>query len=255
MRLSVARRQTFVEIPEQAALTDARGILLDWDGCVAVGANILPGARRLIAAKADRIAILSNNSTHLPEDIAGVLARERLTVTPERIILAGVETIRWAATQRSARVLLLAAPRLRAYARSRGLKLVRDDPDLVLLLRDTHLTYAKLERAVDAVAAGAPLVAANADRTHPGPGGRLIPETGALLAALTTCVPGVKPLTIGKPGPMLFEKACAALGVDPADAVMIGDNPETDGAGADALGMRSIIVDPASGDALDSYIA
>lgn len=246
MRVIAARRSVDSTF-ERLTLAGAKGILLDWDGCVAVGNRVFPEARRLLDRAADRVAILSNNSTHLPEDIAVLLAREGVAIPPERIVLAGAETIRWAARQGAPRVLLLASPRIRAFARFQGLMLVRDSPDMVIVMRDARFTYGKLERAVAALSGGARLVAANADRTHPGPGLRLIPETGALLAALSTCVPDVEAVTIGKPGPLLFEKACAALRTAPGDAVMVGDNPETDGAGAKAIGMRSIIIGEVSG--------
>ena len=46
----------------------------------------------------------------------------------------------------------------------------------------------------------------------------------------------------GKPDPRTFERVCAELDVDPADAVYIGDRPRTDVAGATAVGMRAIQV-------------
>jgi putative hydrolase of the HAD superfamily len=49
-----------------------------------------------------------------------------------------------------------------------------------------------------------------------------------------------------KPDPQVFLIACAELGVRPQDALMIGDNPEADGAAA-AVGCRFVLVpsDPA----------
>ena len=44
-----------------------------------------------------------------------------------------------------------------------------------------------------------------------------------------------------KPDPEIFRLACAALGVEPCDAVMIGDNAEADG-GAVVLGIRFVLV-------------
>jgi len=43
-----------------------------------------------------------------------------------------------------------------------------------------------------------------------------------------------------KPNPRLFRVALHALGVEPHEAVMVGDNLQADVAGALALGMRSI---------------
>lgn len=46
----------------------------------------------------------------------------------------------------------------------------------------------------------------------------------------------------GKPDPGIFHHICRELGVEPADSVMVGDNPERDVAGAIAAGMRSVWV-------------
>lgn len=229
-------------------LGTAKGILLDWDGCVAVNNRIMVSARKLIAQHVERVAIISNNSTHLPGDFAAILEENALAIAPERIFLAGVETIRHVAARGFRRVMLLCAPKMRRFAREMGVPLVRDDPDVVVLMRDARFTYAKLERAANALRDGASLIVANADRTHPGAGDRLVPETGALLAALLACVRkaelGMR--VIGKPGPLLFERACAQLAIQPHEAVMIGDNPDTDGEGALAFGIRPILVGGAS---------
>jgi putative hydrolase of the HAD superfamily len=49
-------------------------------------------------------------------------------------------------------------------------------------------------------------------------------------------------LPAGKPDPNTFRTICADLDVAPADAVYIGDRPETDIAGATAVGMAGIQV-------------
>ena len=46
-----------------------------------------------------------------------------------------------------------------------------------------------------------------------------------------------------KPHPTIFQAALERLGVDAADAVMVGDSLEEDVEGARALGMRAILVD------------
>lgn len=241
--------------PDRQALDHAAAILLDWDGCVMIGSQIVPAAQRLIRRHADRIVILSNNSTHLPEDFARLLLQVDIEFPPERIVLAGIETVDWAAQQwPAARIMLFGSTQIKCHARRRGLNLVRDEPDILLLMRDTRFTYAKLDRAINALRRGARLIVANSDHTHPGAGGRLVPETGALLAALTACVPGTEVVTIGKPGPLLFARACAIAGVEPRQVVMIGDNPDTDGKGALAYGIRPILIGPQALLSLDDLV-
>jgi putative hydrolase of the HAD superfamily len=46
-----------------------------------------------------------------------------------------------------------------------------------------------------------------------------------------------------KPHPTIFQAALEQLGVEPADAVMVGDSLEEDVEGARALGLRAILID------------
>lgn len=232
----------------------ARGIFLDWDGCLAIGNKILPSTRSLIARCADRVVIISNNSTQLPEDFARILERGGISIPAHRIVLAGTQAVRGLAVTRRS-ILMYGSARLKSYALSLGLRLERESADTVLLMRDLRFNYGKLLRAANALHCGARLVVANADRTHPAPRNRLVPETGALLAALRACVPGIEPEIIGKPSPLLFMMACEILGIAPEEAVMIGDNPETDGAGARACGIRSIMIGGTSQRSLDDLVA
>jgi ribonucleotide monophosphatase NagD (HAD superfamily) len=95
---------------------------------------------------------------------------------------------------------------------------------------------------------GARLVVANTDRTHPTRTG-VVPETGALLASIAACVDldRVEVQIVGKPGPLLFRTALERAGLSPAEAVMIGDNPETDVAGAEQLGIPAICLSHETG--------
>lgn len=231
------------------ALAGARGVLADWDGCLACGNRLTPAAKRFVAAYRGKLAIVSNNSTDLAEDFAGWIATSGVDILSERIVLAGVETIRQlAANAADKRIMLFASERVRGFARSLGLCLSKTGADQVALLRDTQFSYAKLARAVAAIEGGAALIVSNNDARHPGAEAS-IPETGALLAALKTAANlDDNDITIvGKPSPRLFELGADALGLDPHECVMIGDNPDTDGAGALALGMTFIDVGAASG--------
>jgi len=226
-------------------IRNARALLLDWDGCVALGRMPRPEALALMARMQDRVAIVSNNSTGLPAEFAESLKMAGVSLPPARIVLAGVEAITHAAQAGARRLMLVGSRRMKAHARQLGMTLVEEDADCVLLLRDPHFSYAKLKRAANALRGGADLIVANGDLVHPGPRRQIVPETGALLAALLACVQGreVPYKVIGKPGPHLFERACAELGIAPRDALMLGDNPDTDIAGARALGMAALHIE------------
>lgn len=231
------------------AIADAKAILLDWDGCAAIADRPQPAALSLMAARPDAFAIVSNNTSHVRGFFADRLRSGGVLIEPERVVLAGIETLLRARQLGPKRTMLLASPRMEEAARRMGLLLVSDDADLVVLLRDTRFSYARLTQAANAVRRGARLLVGNPDRTHPSTDNRVMPETGALMAALLTCLPSASPEmeVVGKPHPTLFLRACEALSVRPEDAVMIGDNPDTDVAGAAPLGLRCILVDGPGG--------
>jgi HAD superfamily hydrolase (TIGR01450 family) len=230
-------------MPSLAVATD--GLLIDLDGCLLSGGQPAEGAPELVRAYGDRLAIVSNNSTDTPEEMAVRLAAIGLTIPPHRIILAGAVAADMIAEERpQARVLALAGAGLRTYMSRRGLRLVDDMPDLVFVARDIDFSYRRLHAAVRALSSGAGLIAANPDDTHPDEDGIPVPETGVLVAALSAAVPSARPRYIGKPGAALFRAALGVLDAVPERTVMIGDNPDTDGAGAARLGIPCVIIGP-----------
>ena len=222
--------------------------ILDLDGTLVRGDEVCPGARDIVAAFGNRCAIASNNSTDGAAEVAARLAALGIRIAAERIVLAGIAALEFLRHKRpGARVMLIAGAGLRREAAARGIVCVEERADVVCLARDPDFTYAKLEAAANAVAAGAEVIATNPDLIHPGAGARLVPETGSLLRALLACAEPRRMRVIGKPAPDLFLEAMARLAAKPSECVMIGDNAATDGEGARALGMAFVPVGAAAG--------
>ncbi|MGY6632510.1 MAG: HAD-IIA family hydrolase [Alkalilacustris sp.] len=226
-------------------LEGASGIIFDLDGTLISGDRPLPGAVALLNALRRPFVIASNNSTDTAETLATRLRWLGFAVGPERLLLAG-EVALEEVTRRfpGADVLLLASPALRQRARALGIPTVARGGDLVLVCRDTSFDYASLTIAAASLRRGAALMAANPDLHHPGPGGAPIPETGSLLAAIMAAAGRREAEIIGKPQPLILRRALERLGVSAACALLVGDNPETDGAGARRLGIRFLQVGP-----------
>lgn len=224
----------------RARLQAAERILCDVDGCLISGSVALPGAARFLQSFGDKLALISNNSTDTAETLAARLRDMGLEMAPAGIYLAGelaIETIRRRFGQ--ARVFALANAHITAAARAAGLLPTAEDPEVVLICRDTDLTFDKLETALIWISRGLPVVLANGDLTHPGTRGPAM-ETGGLFAALTACVEPAEVVTIGKPDATLFHRALD--GVPPDRAIVVGDNPDTDIRGAADLGLTSILL-------------
>lgn len=220
-----------------------QGFLIDLDGTLIRGAEIVEGAAELLQATAGQFVVVSNNSSDTPVELSQKLCRGGLPVPADRILLAGtlaVEQI--AAQQPRARVQILGSAALHRHALDRGLMPVEADADIVLVARDEALGYARLAAAANAVRAGARLFIANPDLTHPGPAGSIVPETGAIAAALLACTGQVPRTLVGKPEPALFTAGLAILGTPANRTLVIGDNPATDAAGAEKMHLPFILV-------------
>lgn len=221
----------------------ARAVLCDLDGCLAESNIALPGAAAFARHLGERLYIVSNNSTHDPLGLSQELALHGLDVPPHRIVLAGLVAVEAIARRKPrGRVMIVGSPVLRARARAAGMTHAWRDVDAVLLARDTGFTYERLESVIGELAAGAELFAANPDVSHPGRHGRIVPETGALLAAVRACLPELHCTVIGKPRPALYEEALRRAGCAAGQAIMIGDNPSTDISGALLLGMDALLI-------------
>jgi inorganic pyrophosphatase len=119
----------------------------------------------------------------------------------------------------------------------------RDDvsPDYVVVGdMGEGFTYAVLDRAFALLERGARLVALQRNMAwHDGTRRRL--DCGAFVAALEAAA-GQEALVMGKPSPHCFRLALDALGTAPEQTVMVGDDVDTDIAGATAAGLRSVLV-------------
>jgi 4-nitrophenyl phosphatase len=112
--------------------------------------------------------------------------------------------------------------------------------DAVVVGLDPTVDYRTLGIAVAAIRQGAQFIATNADLRYPTPDG-FMPGAGAIVAALRASS-GAAPLVIGKPQPAMFTAILEAARVAPADALVIGDNPDSDVPAAGRAGIRSILV-------------
>jgi ribonucleotide monophosphatase NagD (HAD superfamily) len=87
---------------------------------------------------------------------------------------------------------------------------------------------------------GAPLVAMQRNRWWPTADGPSL-DAGMFVAGLEYAA-RVQATVIGKPSPAISRGACLLLGVEPADAMMVGDDLKSDLPPAPEIGMRTCLV-------------
>lgn len=112
--------------------------------------------------------------------------------------------------------------------------------DLVVVGLNQQTTYEDLAAAAIGLNKGARFIGTNPDVTYPSEWGNL-PGAGSLLALLRTAT-GHTPTIIGKPNRPMFIEGLKRLQTTAKTAAMIGDRLETDIAGAQQVGLKSILV-------------
>ncbi|MDB5295556.1 MAG: family HAD-type hydrolase, partial [Phycisphaerales bacterium] len=100
-------------------------------------------------------------------------------------------------------------------------------------------TEDRLRAALVHLRRGAELIGICADRVYPSPRG--IEFGVGAFTAMFAYAANVKPVFCGKPEPLFFHELCRRLGVRPERCVLVGDNLESDIAGARGVGMRTIL--------------
>ncbi len=224
--------------------------VLDLDGTVYLGDDLLPGAKRLIEELRERgsaVRFLSNNPTKDPEQYADKLAQLGLPTPVEEIVNTTVTMTRWLLDNApDAVVFPISETPLKRALESAGIRMSSDpaEIDLVIASYDRGFSYEKLQIAFDAIwfHKRARLVATNPDRFCPFPGGRGEPDCAAIIAAIEACTGTKCEANLGKPNPAMLEAALSGLEVDFADCLMVGDRLSTDiRMGLDA-GMASALV-------------
>jgi HAD superfamily hydrolase (TIGR01450 family) len=234
--------------PAQELLADARDYLFDLDGCIWFGSELAPGAAELVRQLRDsgrRALFLTNNSGATSESIAEKLGRLGIPATPAEVVAPLTVLTRHPALEGGGPAQVVGSDMIRQTLAAAGIPLAEEPEDAAALVvgNTRALTYQDVAAGMRALDAGAEFLALNADRRLPVEGGRFLPGSGAIVAAISTASLEQRQATlIGKPTRFFFDQALELFGATPATAVMIGDTPETDILGGRRAGLRTVQV-------------
>jgi HAD superfamily hydrolase (TIGR01458 family) len=221
------------------------GILIDIDGVLHVSGEPIagaPAAVRRLRTNGHRIRFVTNATTRSRAQLGEALRSNGIDVQDEEVQTAAGAAVR---VLRGKRVLALTMHAL--VADLAELELVGEGADAVLLggadeTPETNLvfSYMNLARAFAELEMGATLYCLHRNRWWQTRRGPLL-DAGAFVAGLEYAAQ-VDAIVLGKPSAAYFAAACEALDADPELTWMVGDDIEADIAGAQGLGMRTVLV-------------
>jgi HAD superfamily hydrolase (TIGR01509 family) len=198
-----------------AVLFDFTGTLFDIEGARAAAVAALGPDFASFAPALERWGAINGSSTpdELPDELADVWGRRDLSADAHRAAYSGL----------AAHAGLSAPQAARLYERGMLPAAWRPYPDTVEVL--TRLR-----------SAGVPTALVSNIGWDPRPVLRTYGVEELLDVLVLSDERGVQ-----KPDPKIFALACAELGVDPAETLMVGDTPDTDGAAIE-LGCQFALV-------------
>jgi NagD protein len=220
------------------------GYLIDMDGVVYRGNELIAGAERFIRELRTQQApflFLTNNSQRTRRDVATKLQRLGIDADEQHVYTCAMATARFLARQKpNGTAFVIGEGGLLTALHNNGYSIVEKDPDYVVVGEGRTMNYEMVEAAVGMILQGAKLVGTNLDPSCPTQNGTR-PGCGALVSMLETAT-GVKAFSVGKPSPVMLRGARKEIGLSTEDTIVIGDTMETDVLGGVQLGFKTILV-------------
>jgi len=242
-----------------AKIDNISGLIIDMDGVLWHGNNPMDGLIdffSILRQLSLPFILATNNASLTQQQYVDKLKGMGVSVSHDEILTSSMATARYLAKNlppEQKRVFVIGEDGLKQPLLEQGFILtdlyqvnqidkgITDQgADIVVSGLDRQLTWDKLATATLNINAGAAFYATNSDTTLPTELGEVM-GNGGTIAALEA-VTGVKPISIGKPEPILYQQALEKLATKPENTIAIGDRLNTDILGAVNAGLRSILV-------------
>jgi HAD superfamily hydrolase (TIGR01450 family) len=222
-------------------------LILDLDGCVWLGDEVIPGSTEAIEALREagkRIAFVTNNSREPTEDVVRKLWGMGIQASLADVVtVGGAMQHLLAETRRGMTAFVIGTEAMLKHVSDAGLRVLNGTDlasraELVVVAATSTVDYDELRSATLALHRGADFLATGRDPTYPMPEGPW-PGAGAILAAVETATGRTAPI-VGKPEPQLFITAIDRLGG--GKTLAVGDRLDTDVMAAAAAHIDSALL-------------
>ncbi len=186
--------------------------------------------------------LVSNNTTDRPDELIDRLSMLGFPVTETHLVGALSLGVNWLRERGRRRIMWLGVSRLDKFWQDQGFELVAGGScDAVVLGANPNLDIHQLDGALPALLdSGADLVCLHRNHFFLDRKGQRRLGPGAWAAALELVTGAGKVVTVGKPEERIYLEAMKRVGVQPAEALFISDDPVADLVTAKKLGMATV---------------
>jgi 5'-nucleotidase len=228
-------------------LREKKLFLFDVDGVFYKGkeTRVRIGGSQAVSAlrrSGKKLYILTNNSTDTVETVRARLAESGVIFDAEEILTSALLTAEYLRNRHGKVTYFLVGEagldsEMRKYGHRRA---TGESADFVVVGLDRKVTYDELDKAARLVRNGAGLVATHVSRLYMYKTGPAM-ATGPLVKAIEYASER-RATVVGKPSPLMFKMALTRAHCGRDEAVMIGDQVDTDLVGASRAGVDYVLV-------------
>ncbi len=220
-----------------------KGFLIDMDGVIYSGNDMIPGADVFIKTLQDRgipFLFMTNNSQRSPIDVVNKLIPMGIKISEDNVYTSAMATAWFLGfTKPNGTAYVLGEGGLLSSLHQNGYSLVTQDPDYVVIGEGRNFTLEMANKAVDMILGGAKLIATNLD-----PSPMKIGWSNLGIKAIVKMIEeatGRKAFSVGKPSPVMMRAARKKLGLTTDQTIVIGDTMDTDILGSIQMGYKTIL--------------
>lgn len=212
-------------------------VIVDMDGTMWIGEDLIPGTDDAIAAlraEGKQLAFVTNNPRQTAEDYVTKMWAFGIQASASEVVTVGGATQHLLAETRQGRTaFVIGSPALQKHVADAGLRVLngtdlRTKAEVVVVGGSDQWTYDDIRAAALSARRSGDLIATSLDPTYPMPDG-FWPGTGAVVRAVEVAS-GQTATVVGKPEPQLVITALDRMGA--GRTVLIGDRLDTDIAAA-----------------------
>lgn len=219
------------------------GFLLDMDGVIYSGTELIPGAVDFIQELQEKdvpFLFMTNNSQRTRRDVVDKLAGLGIHCNEDNVFTSAIATAIFLERQKpNGTAYVLGEGGLLTSLHKHGYSLVRSNPDYVVVGEGLNFTLEMVRQAVDMILGGAKLIATNLD-----PSPKKVGWNNLGIKAIVSMIEeatGLEAFSVGKPSPVMMREARKKLGLSTAETTVIGDTMTTDILGALQMGYKTVL--------------
>jgi HAD superfamily hydrolase (TIGR01458 family) len=223
-------------------LATVDGLLIDIDGVLVRGNEVIPGAAETLGSLRAReipLRFATNTTVYCRHSLLERMVARGFSMEEHELFTATYAAARYLQSQNARSYYPLLLPD--AQLEFAGMEVDEENPEFVVIGdMGASFTFPRLNKAFRAVLNGAQLVALHKKRSWRSEEGMFL-DAGPFVVALEYATE-VSAVVTGKPSQTYFRMVLDDLGLPPARVAVIGDDIEIDVRGAQLMGMQGWLV-------------